>query len=95
MSTETFASWLLVLTFSAAFAYLAFQRRDFSLLGLAGTFSTAGLLCFGGLLFTALLSFLAQRVGLENGSPLLLGLMVPLGTLLAAGIRSLWRRQLK
>jgi len=95
VDSETLGSWIIILTFALAFIYLIKERPDFSPLGLAAKFSTAILLCFAGLLFTGVVSYLAQLLQIPLSGKLVLGLLVPVGTLLSALIRHQWRRRFK
>ena len=95
MEPEALGSWIIILTFALAFVYLIKERPDFSPLGLAAKFSTAALLCFAGMLFTGIVSYLAQQLDFALTHPLLLGLLVPVGTLLAVLVRAQWRRRFK
>lgn len=92
MNPENLGSWIIVLTFIAAFAYLIREARDSRPLALAAQFSTAVLLVFVGLLFAALMTYVLGSLGFDALPPLLLALLVPLGSTLGALIRHQWRR---
>ncbi|WP_210396214.1 hypothetical protein [Motiliproteus sediminis] len=91
MELESLGSWIIVLTFVVAFIYLLKTSPSSKPLALAANFSTAVLICFCGLLFAGAVSYLAVQLQIPLQHPLLLALLVPVGSVLAMLVRHRWK----
>ena len=86
------ASWIIVVTFIVTAIYLISKDRNFSGLPLVSSIGTALLMCFFGMLFSAVIKALLTQIGWPIDNPLVLSGLIPLGVVLGLLVRQRWKK---
>lgn len=88
-------SWIITFTFFSTGIYLIYEGKCYQALNLASAFGTSLILCFGGLLFTGVITYLVTLIGTELTNEILLGALVPVGVLFCLTIRHFFNKHLR
>jgi len=85
-------SWIITFTFIFTCLYLTYEGRKFHPLNLLSYTATALMMCFSGLLFSAVISYLSAQTGTPLQNDILLGLLVLIGVVISLLVRHGWNR---